>query len=343
MRGYLLAAICAALSLWAPCAGAQVMPPSKPVPELGYKVAADFFEFPADWVEGEASGVALNSKGHIFLFQRTRPMLSEFDEKGHYLRSLGEGLFDHPHGLRIDAGDNIWTTDDTNNTVLKLSPAGKVLLVLGRRNNGGEANWLFNKPTDVAFSKNGDIFVADGYGNSRVVKFDRNGNYIKAWGTYGSGPGEFMLPHSVVIDRNDRVYVGDRENARIQIFDTEGRFLTQWNGIGYPYGLFITPDQHIWMVDGGFDRIVEFDQTGKILGSIGSPGHQPGQLAWGHFLAIGADRTLFVADVLNWRFQVFVPTQVSGKLSDYVPTERQFYGFKTSDGYIFRSAGWPTK
>jgi DNA-binding beta-propeller fold protein YncE len=343
MRGYLLAAICAALSLWAPCAGAQVMPPSKPVPELGYKVAADFFEFPADWVEGEASGVALNSKGHIFLFQRTRPMLSEFDEKGHYLRSLGEGLFDHPHGLRIDAGDNIWTTDDTNNTVLKLSPAGKVLLVLGRRNNGGEANWLFNKPTDVAFSKNGDIFVADGYGNSRVVKFDRNGNYIKAWGTYGSGPGEFMLPHSVVIDRNDRVYVGDRENARIQIFDTEGRFLTQWTGIGYPYGLFITPDQHIWMVDGGFDRIVEFDQTGKILGSIGSPGHQPGQLAWGHFLAIGADRTLFVADVLNWRFQVFVPTQVSGKLSDYVPTERQFYGFKTSDGYIFRSAGWPTK
>jgi DNA-binding beta-propeller fold protein YncE len=132
-------------------------------------------------VEGEASGVALNSKGHIFLFQRTRPMLSEFDENGHYLRSLGEGLFDHPHGLRIDADDYIWTTDDTNNTVLKLSPAGKVLLVLGRRNNGGEANWLFSKPTDVAFSKNGDIFVTDGYGNSRVVKFDRNGNFIKTW------------------------------------------------------------------------------------------------------------------------------------------------------------------
>jgi DNA-binding beta-propeller fold protein YncE len=112
---------------------------------------------PANWVEGEASGVALNSKGHIFLFQRTRPMLSEFDENGRYMRSLGEGLFDHPHGLRIDADDNIWTTDDTNNTVLKLSPTGKVLLVLGRRNNGGEANWLFSKPTDVAISKNGDI------------------------------------------------------------------------------------------------------------------------------------------------------------------------------------------
>jgi hypothetical protein len=97
------------------------------------------------------------------------------------------------------------------------------------------------------------------------------------------------------------------------------------------------------MVDGGFDRIVELDQTGRILGSIGSPGHQPGQLAWGHFLAISSDQKLFVADVLNWRFQVFVPVKASGKLSDNVPTERQFYGFKQSDGYFFRSPGWPTK
>lgn len=321
----------------------QVLPPSKPVPELGYRVSPDFFQLPPNWVEGEAAGVALDSKGHIFLFQRTKPMLSEFDEKGRYLRSLGDGLFDHPHGLRIDSDDNIWTTDDTNSTVLKLSPGGKVLLVLGRRNNSGEANWLFNKPTDVAFSKNGDIFVTDGYGNSRVVKFDRNGNFIKAWGTYGTGPGEFMLPHSVVIDKNDRVYVGDRENARIQIFDTDGHFLTQWTGIGYPYGLWIAPNQHVWMVDGGFDRIIELDQAGKILGAIGSPGHQPGQLAWGHFLAISPERNLIVADVLNWRFQVFVPTKASGKLSEYVPTERQFFGFKQSDGYVFHSPGWPTK
>ena len=164
MRLFLLTAHCVASVLCASQVIAQVMPPSKPVPELGYQVSTDFFEFPANWVEGEASGVALNSKGHIFLFQRTRPMLSEFDENGRYVRSLGEGLFDHPHGLRIDADDNIWTTDDTNNTVLKLSPTGRVLLVLGRRNNGGEANWLFSKPTDVAISKNGDIFVTDGYG-----------------------------------------------------------------------------------------------------------------------------------------------------------------------------------
>jgi hypothetical protein len=133
MRSVLLTALCATFVLCASLVSAQIMPPSKPVPELGYRVSPDFFDLPANWVEGEASGVALNSKGHIFLFQRTRPMLSEFDENGRYIRSLGEGLFDHPHGLRIDADDNIWTTDDTNNTVLKLSSAGKVLLVLDNK------------------------------------------------------------------------------------------------------------------------------------------------------------------------------------------------------------------
>ncbi len=343
MRMSLSSGICIAALLLASPVYSQELTHFKPVPELGYKASPDFFQFPPNWIEGEAAGVAVNSKGHIFLFQRSKPNLSEFDESGRYVRSIGEGLFDHPHGLRIDSEDNIWTTDDTNSTVLKISPAGKVLLILGRRNNSGEADWLFNKPTDVAFSKNGDIFVTDGYANSRVVKFDRNGNFIKAWGTYGSGPGEFMLPHSVVIDKNDRVYVGDRENARIQIFDTEGRFLSQWTGIGYPYGLWMAPNQHVWMVDGGFDRIVELDQAGKILGAFGSPGHLAGQFAWGHFLAIAADGKLIVADVLNWRFQVFVPTKASGKLADYVPAERKFFGFKPSDGYVLRSPGWPTK
>jgi DNA-binding beta-propeller fold protein YncE len=341
MRVRLLVA-CIAATLSASLALAQVMPPRQAVAELGYKVVTDFFEYPPNWIEGETSGVAVNSRGHIYLFQRAKPYLSEFDEKGKFVRSFADSLFDHPHGLRIDADNNVWTTDDANHTVLKLSPAGKVLLVLGRRNNGGEANWLFNKPADVAFSSKGDIYVADGYGNSRIVKFDRDGNYLMAWGTYGSEPGQFKLPHSVVIDRADRVYVADRENARIQIFDADGRFLSQWTGIGYPYGLCLTPDQHIWMIDGGFDRIVELDQNGKILGALGSPGHKPGQFAWGHFMAFAAGK-IIAADVLNWRFQVFVPTAASGKLSDYIPTTRMYYGFKPSDGYFYQSPGWPTK
>jgi sugar lactone lactonase YvrE len=115
-------------------------------PELGYRPVEGFFQLPPTWNQGEASGVAVDSKGHIWLFQRNSPMLSEFDERGKFLRSFSDALFDHPHGLRIDRDDNLWTTDDGNHTALKLSPTGKVLLVLGKRGSGAEANWLFNKP-----------------------------------------------------------------------------------------------------------------------------------------------------------------------------------------------------
>jgi DNA-binding beta-propeller fold protein YncE len=309
----------------------------RPVPELGYRVTTNFFHAPAGMPVGEASGVALNSKGHIFLFQRMAPMLSEYDEHGVYLRSLSEGLFSHPHGLRIDADDNLWTTDDGSHLVLKLSPTGQVLLVLGRKGVAAEADWLFNQPTDIAFGKSGQIYVADGYGNSRVVQFDREGRFLKAWGKYGTGQGEFNLPHTIATDRHGNVYVGDRENQRIQIFDSEGNFLKEWTGIGYPYGLFITPDQHVWMIDGGYDRIIELDQDGKILGAFGEPGHAPGQFAWGHFLAVGKDGTIYVADVLNWRFQVLVPTTPSGKMAKYVPSKRMFWDRVQSTGWSTRT------
>jgi DNA-binding beta-propeller fold protein YncE len=313
------------------------------VPELPYRVVTNFFKFPKDTIAGEASAVAVNSKGHIFLFQRTKPMLTEYDGKGNFVRSIGEGLFSHPHGLRIDGDDNLWTTDDGSHLVLKLDPSGKVLLVLGRINTAAEANWLFNKPADVAFARNGDIYVADGYGNSRIVKFDRDGNYIKAWGKYGSGIGEFNLPHTVAVDKEERVYVGDRENQRIQIFDSEGNFIKQWTGIGYPYGLVITSDQHVWMADGGYDRIVELDQNGKILGAFGEPGHKPGQMAWAHFMAIGADQTVYVADVLNWRFQVFVRKESTGNMTKYIPSVRMFWGATTSVGWASKQTDIPFK
>jgi DNA-binding beta-propeller fold protein YncE len=313
------------------------------VPELPYRALPNFFKFPKGTIAGESSAVAVNSKGHIFLFRRTRPMLAEFDGRGNFVQAIGDGLFTHPHGLRIDADDNLWTTDDGNHLVLKLDSSGNVLLVLGRINSGAEANWLFNKPADVAFAKNGDIYVADGYGNSRIVKFDREGNYIKAWGKYGTGIGEFDLPHSVAIDSEGRVYVGDRENQRIQIFDSDGKFIQEWTGVGYPYGLVITPDQHVWMADGGYDRIVELDQNGKIVGAFGEPGHKPGQMAWAHFMAIGPDQSIYVADVLNWRFQAFVRTATTGNMTKYIPSVRMFWGSVPSEGWATRQKDIPFK
>ncbi len=326
---------------WVSCAAIAAEPHTETfhaVPELGYRVRPEFFSASEHLNIGEASGIALSSKGHVFLFQRAAPMLSEYSADGKFIRSIADGVFTHPHGLRIDRDDNIWTTDDGSHLVLKLSPSGHVLMVLGRKDVAAESDWLFNQPTDVAFGSNGEIYVADGYGNSRVVKFDRDGKFIKAWGRYGTGPGEFNLPHSVVVDRAGRVYVGDRENKRIQIFDADGNFIRQWNDIGYPYGLFLTPDQHVWMVDGGYDRIIELDQNGRILGALGEPGHAPGQLAWGHFLAVAPDRTIYVADVLNWRFQVFTPTSPSGKLSTYIPSRRMFWDRDQSSGWSTRTS-----
>lgn len=310
----------------------------RPVPELPYHVTTNFFHLPADAVAGEVAAVALNSKGHIFVFQRSKPSLVEFDATGKFIRSLGEGLFTIPHGLRIDADDNLWITDTGSNIVLKLDPSGHVLLVLGRRGSAAEADWLFNKPADIAFGKDGEFFIVDGYGNSRIMKFDRSGKFLKSWGTFGRSPGEFQLPHSIVIDNQGRIYVADREGGRIQIFDYDGNFLKQWTNIGYPYGLFLTPDQHIWMADGGYDRVLEFGPDGTILGSIGEPGHAPGQFAWAHFLAVGPNRNLYVADVLNWRVDVFLPTGTapSGKMAPYVPSKRMFQDQVPSTGWTTR-------
>jgi DNA-binding beta-propeller fold protein YncE len=210
-------------------------------------------------------------------------------------------------------------------------------MVLGRKDEPAQGEWVFNRPADIAFDRDGNIYVADGYGNSRIVKFDKTGHYLKEWGVFGHAHGQFDLPHNIVIDNQSRLYVADRENQRIQIFDSEGNFLKEWTGIGYPFGLAMTKDQHIIMTDGGYARVIELDLDGKILGALGEPGHASNQFALPHNVAVGPDGKLFIADTFNWRFSVYAPSKPSGRMTTYVPTKRVFFEEHPSDGWITRS------
>ena len=273
------------------------------IPKLNYEPVPDFFQLPRGEHFVEVAGVAVNSKGHIYVFHRGKHPLMEFDANGKYLRSIADDLFVTAHTVRVDAEDNIWTTDVGSHLVLKLSPDGRVLLSLGRMRTPGDDVLHFNQPTDVAFDREGNIFVADGEGNSRVLKFNKFGNVLLGWGMKGSGPGQFDLPHSIAID-GDQVYVGDRENARIQIFGLNGGYLDEWK-LGNPYGLFITRDHFIYMSDAIAGRILKINRDGKIVGVLEGPAPDKGRHFDPHSLAVDKDYSIFTAEVLPWRAQKF--------------------------------------
>ena len=299
------------LALLALTAVAAVLGHAQATPEIAikplpYRVVPNWPELPAGWNLGETAGVARDSRGHVYVFNRGPHPLLEFEPGGRFVREIGTGLFVSAHGVRIDAQDNIWAVDVDGHCVVKFSPQGRVLMVLGRKDRPGEQPTLFNRPTDIAFAANGDLYISDGYVNSRVVKYSKDGRVLKTWGKKGAGPGEFNLPHSIVVDAKGRVYVADRENRRIQIFDTEGNFLTQWTHMGSPWGLHITPDQHIYLADGYAGRVLKSDVEGNVLGAFGSAGKLPGQFAYCHHLAAGQDDEIYVAEILNWRVQKFV-------------------------------------
>ncbi len=273
------------------------------VPQLNYEAVPDFFQLPAGENFVEVAGVAVNSKGHIYVFHRGKHPLMEFDSSGKFIRSIADDLFVTAHAVRVDAEDNIWTADAGAHVVLKLSPEGRVLLALGRMRVPGDSVGHFNQPTDIAFDREGNVYVADGEGNSRVLKFDKYGNLLLGWGMKGTGPGQFDLPHSIAVD-GDQVYVGDRENARIQIFDRSGHFLREWK-LGHPFGLFVTPDHFIYMADAIASRILKIDRDGKIVGVLSGPEPGKGRHFDPHQIAVDKDNSIFTAEVLPWRAQKF--------------------------------------
>jgi sugar lactone lactonase YvrE len=284
------------------------------IPDLGYKPVADVFKLPDGVNFGACSGVALDSRGHIWVLNRSVHALIEFDGDGSHVRTLGHDLFSRPHGLRIDAEDNIWATDIGSHIVLKMSPRGRVLMVLGIKDFAGEwhqAGHLraFNEPNDLAFGPAGEIFVTQGHGKgeSRVLKFDARGNFLKTWGGEGKAPGQFNVPHSIVIDGAGLLHIADRSNQRIQVFDADGNYVRESKHPGTPCGLCMCGDRrHIMMAHGHAGRIMKLDLDGNVLGATGSQGKGPNQYGEAHFLALDAKEDIYVADTLNWRVQKLV-------------------------------------
>jgi DNA-binding beta-propeller fold protein YncE len=332
-------------------------------PEIAFDSVPNFLKFPdgSGMNLGEVPGVAVNSKGHVFVFTRSNSaggpayapsaaQLLEFLPNGVFYREIGKGLYawSEAHTVRVDKDDNIWAIDKGSDMVIKFNKNGRVIMVFGRRKEGAEDDtkpWghpdpplppidgLFRQPTDVAWDSDGNIYITDGYINSRVAKYDKNGDWVKSWGEKGTGPGQFRLPHAIVIDRNNNVYVADRSNRRIQVFDTDGKFLRMFTIdvpptpgthavygetptgakldalIGSPNSLCITPgpNQVLFVGELTFPgRLFKVSIEGKVLGVIGKAGRQLKQFSGVHQLACPSETEVYAAETANWRMQKLI-------------------------------------
>jgi NHL repeat-containing protein len=344
-------------------------------PRIAFDSVPDYFKYPPDKNLGEVLGVAVNSKGHVLilnhpgsatsgpLYGNATTQLLEFDQTGKLVREVGQGVYGlgYAHGARYDKYDNLWIVDKGTHTAMRFNPAGYVTMNLGRRPEGPDdpeelyfrGNGLgrggsegrpalphvdgnFRGPTDIAWDSDDNIYISDGYTNSRVAKFDKRGNWIKSWGSRGSGgqhanenPGQFNVPHNIAIDRQNNVYVADRGNRRIQVFDRDGKFLrfiflnaaydkTRHPVLGNmpmnppdetaPWVLCITntPTQYLYTADSEPGRIYKLSLDGKILAMLGESGREMGQFNWIHGLACPSENELYVADMNNWRVQKLI-------------------------------------
>jgi len=277
--------------------------------DLNFSVDPGFLKIPEGIYLKEIYDLAVNSRGEIWVLARGSHPVSKFNANGEFMTSFGEQLFSQVHSITMDPQDKIWITDVGLHTVFKLDEMGRVEMILGRQGKDGEFYTdvvpLFYKPSDVIVSNTGNIFVSDGYGNSRVVKFNQDGNFIKSWGIKGDRISEFNLPHSLAIDKKQRLLVADRENSRIQLFDMNGNYLETWNLTDNPYCIAIDGNDDIYITLGNAPKILKLDSKGEVIGLFGSEGKGPGQFVMPHGIDIGPDNDIYVAEPFNWRVEKF--------------------------------------
>jgi hypothetical protein len=326
------------------------------VPNIPFDSVPNPLKLPKDTYFGEVAGIATNSKGHVFAFSRggtvgpaygaAAAQLFEFDQDGNFVREIGKNLYawSFAHAVRVDKDDHIWAVDKGSDMVVEFDPDARVEMVFGRKQEASDestrplehpkpplpaVDGQFRQVTDVTWDPAGNIYISDGYINSRVAKFDKNGNWVKQWGEFGDKPGQFNTPHSIAADARGNIYVADRGNRRIQVFDGDGKFLRQivvdvpydhslhpaignkvenptgTQGPGAPWALCITPgpNQVLYMSDSYPGRVYKLSLDGKVLGVLGTTGKQLKQFGWIHAIACPNENTLYVAELLNWRVQ----------------------------------------
>ena len=340
-----------------PQASTPQAPPPQAVADIPFDSVPDPLKLPPNLFMGEASGVAVNKQGHVFVFSRgntTGPayaaaaaQILEFGPDGKYLREVGHNLYawSFAHTVKIDPYNNIWATDKGSDMVIRFNPEGRVTMLFGRKQEASDEdtgplkhpkpplppeNGKFRQVTDTVLDHAGNIYISDGYINSRIAIADRNGKWMGSFGTPGTGPGQFNTPHSIAIDNDDHLYVADRGNRRIQVFDTAGHFLRQITidvpvppnasmAIGNPYSsaspsllqpgapwaVCITPPPHqfLYAADAYPGRIYKMTLDGHVLGVLGEAGKQLKQFGWIHEMACPSENELYVAELLNWRVQ----------------------------------------
>jgi hypothetical protein len=281
---------------------------------------------PEQFKWGHMPGVAVDSYDRVYLFNRSEPAVQVYRADGVLVRTWSIDDVGGAHGLRIGPGNTVWTTDITNHVLRKYDTEGRLLLTLGEFGRAGADERHFDRPTDVTVLPNGEIYVTDGYGNRRVVHFDAAGRYIAQWGQAGTGPGQFALPHAIVADSRNRLYVADRENARIQVFDRDGKLLDVWADVVTPWGLHMTGSDELWVCGSSPtpganpgewtvvpppDQVVmKLSREGRVLLRVplrrGTSAPRPaGEVDWVHGIALDSQGNLYLGDIQGQRIQKF--------------------------------------
>jgi DNA-binding beta-propeller fold protein YncE len=313
---------------------AQTKAKAENVPIIPHTSVPNFFKLPPDLYFGEGIGIATNSKGHVFVYHRSGDTrLFEFDPTGAFVKEWGVGLYglEFAHAVRVDKEDNVWVVDEGTNMVIKFNPAGRVMMVLGRRPEpvagvfesilpaAPAERYRMGRPTDVTWDPQGNVYISDGYVNSRVVKYDKNGKFVKAVGSRGNQPSQLNTPHSISSDPQGNIYVADRGNARVQVFDSDLVLRAVYDNVGNPWAVCVSPAPNpflfvsnsnpdsnpaaSWAITG---EIYKMQLDGTIIGKFGKAGKGIGEFSTVHEIDCRNPNELYVSEISAWRAQKII-------------------------------------